>query len=204
MKGVSRNVILTISVLTMFIIISCTENKNHDLLILSNNAEQISYEFKVNSEYISPLYELEFKCLNTDHYSSDSFELVSYKMIEITDYEDLKIKREINGSKLNGFRLENKNSMIHMVNFPDDSESRKTSIKKMKTICESPYNELLRIEYKLESNKNQNQVKILAYSNSRITDEKTFDWKYFLTNKENLYNIYKEYVKCKHKWKMKF
>jgi len=32
-----------------------------------------------------------------------------------------------------------------MIEFYDDSGSRKASIKEKKTICESPYNELLRI-----------------------------------------------------------
>jgi len=70
---------------------------NHDILNFTNKAEQFSHKIKINSEYISPLYEIEFKCLKVERYSADSFKLISYKLIEISDYENLKINRVKHG-----------------------------------------------------------------------------------------------------------
>jgi len=194
-----------VTILTLVFLISCTdENNNHKFLVAAGNNKVTAHKIKFNSDYLSPLYEIEFKCVNPVNYSQDSLELISFKLIEINDYEHLKLIREKNISKLQDFRLEEKNQLIHTIKFPRDSKSRQSSRKTRKNGCNSAFNELIRIEYNLDATNNQNHVKILGYSNSLSTSSKIFDWEYFLSDKENIYNMYtKSFIKCNHKWNLK-
>lgn len=188
-----------ITAFLIFTLLSCNENLNHNITLINDQISSREYKIEFHNDHINSFYELNFKCLNPISYSKDSMEFISFKSININS-EELILSKENKG-----FTIKNENNLIHKVDYPKNSKNKVNSISKIKKSCISEYNELLRIKYDMNTDSitKENYIKVIAYSSSPFTKDDNFNWNYFSSNKDNLFEIYKRNLSCDKKWKIK-
>ena len=189
---------------------SCNEevtyNGNHNTVVVNETDKIKKHKIKFNTQHLSPLFLIEMRCTNPKNFNKDSIEFISYQKIEISDYDKLSIIEEKNKLKFLGFTLEENKKLVSRIFYPTNAVSRYASILKnikRKKKCISEFNSLMRIEYNLDQEEGikYRYAKVLGYSNSSSTNVGNFDWNYFFTNPDNLYNIYSGDRNCNKKWK---
>lgn len=200
MKSTFKIIAVISAFLFLLLLCSCGEDLNHNLTTVKKKQEKI-HKIQLHENVLSPLYEIEFKCINPDNYSQDSFEFINYRIVDIKDATNLELIQN-----KNGFEIIQDGRKVHATKYPSMAKSRASSIVNNKSKCNSVYNELFRIDYSLEHpiDSQHKHVKIFAYSTDPFTKNESFNWQYFLENKENLFNMYKARLSCNVKWKLDF
>lgn len=188
------------TILLFFVVVLAACKPDVSFEIKPLDKKNNTYSISIDSDYVSPLYEIEFKCLNTKNFSQDSFELISYKLIDIENPRNLSFSKN-----KKGFQIKQNKQVLHKLEYPKNAKSKKNSITNSKNKCISHFNQLLRIEYTYDvDNQLRNRyVKLLGYSSSSMSDVEGYDWDYFFNSKENLFYFFRENFDCEHDWDKK-
>ena len=186
--------------LVIFLFGACKQERlNHQLIPIKESKLKKASKLELYSDYNSPLFVVQLKCLNKESYSADSIEFIAY---EFLDYHQL--NKLIVQHVPDGYKLIETDRLTHKIEFPENAKSKRFSAISKRGYCESPFNELLRIEYELDDDPKANYTKILGFSNLTFTNTDDFDWDYFVSNNDNMFHFYRNNFECVYNWKYNF
>jgi len=180
-----NTVVVKILFLSIIIVTaSCKEEKLHEFVEVNSNNNTQKYLLNFRNESISKLHEMEFAIPSSRSYSADSIVPLNYNSIDLGTFEELSISKT--KSQVDIF---NGDKLIYTFAYPEHINPTDFTMLNWITNSNSKHIKLLSCTYKDSAYSNDRSiVKILGYSNAPITNHKDFNWEFFLTDKDNLFN----------------